>query len=95
MKEDNYWLLPKYNQWLYSARMSEIQKAVDLIGGFNAAARICNVSPQAVMKWVKKGKLPRTEATGETDYASSLASAHDSISKEALLADVRQGGAAA
>lgn len=74
--------------------MSEIQKAVDLIGGFNAAARICDVSPQAVMKWVKRGKLPRTEATGETDYATALAMANESISKDALLADVRQGSAA-
>lgn len=41
------------------------------------------------MKWVRRGKLPRTEATGETDYASRLAKAHPEISKKRLLATVK------
>lgn len=68
--------------------MNEIQKAVAMIGGFAAAGRICGRSGQAVMKWAKKGRLPRTEATGETQYAELMARAHPEINKSALLATV-------
>jgi len=65
-----------------------IQKAVLLIGGYEATGRICGRSGKAVQKWVKRGRLPRTEATGETQYAEKLAAAHQDINKETLLATV-------
>ncbi len=49
----------------------------------------------AVIKWVRKGHLPRTEWTGETNYAERIASAIDGIvSREELLSTRpgRRGG---
>lgn len=49
--------------------------AVNSAGGPVQAARACSVSRQAVDKWVANGYLPRTEYTGETDYARRLSEA--------------------
>jgi hypothetical protein len=67
---------------------NELSRAVSLLGGFEAVGRVCGVSGKAVQKWVARGKLPRTEATGETDYSAALAKAHPAISKKRLLATV-------
>lgn len=40
--------------------------------GLSKAAECCGVRYQAVRKWQRRG-LPRTEFTGETDYAGVLA----------------------
>lgn len=32
-------------------------------------ADVCGVSQRAIYKWMDNGKLPRTEYTGETNYA--------------------------
>ena len=55
--------------------MSALAKAVEKVGGVPAAAAICSVSPQAVRKWLAKGRLPRTEYTGESSHAEALAQA--------------------
>lgn len=55
--------------------MSAISLAVEAAGGPVASAKVCGVKRQAVDKWIAKGSLPRTEYTGETDYASRLANA--------------------
>lgn len=52
--------------------MSAIDRVVELLGGYEATGRACGVSGKAVMKWAKKGRLPRTEWTGETNYASLI-----------------------
>lgn len=44
-------------------------------GKVAGAARICNVSVRAVYKWISHGRLPRTDYTGETNYAAKLADA--------------------
>ncbi|WP_244651979.1 helix-turn-helix domain-containing protein [Pseudomonas viridiflava] len=49
--------------------------AVDAVGGLTAAAKICGKSYQAVNKWRKTARLPRTEYSGETLYAQRLAHA--------------------
>lgn len=61
---------------------------VDYLDGFEAAGRLCRVSGKAVQKWVKAGKLPRTEATGETNYSELLANADPRIDREKLLSTV-------
>lgn len=38
-------------------------------------ARVCGLTPKAVYKWIERGSLPRTEFTGETDYAALIANA--------------------
>lgn len=35
-------------------------------------ARACDVSYQAVRKWLMAGRLPRTEWTRETDYSGTI-----------------------
>lgn len=45
-----------------------ITKAVGIVGIHNLAKR-CNVTYQAILKWKKAGRLPRTEWTGETAYS--------------------------
>ena len=66
--------------------MSPLEKAVRFLGGYSATGRICGVSFMAVMKWVRRGRLPRTEWTGETDYASRIEAALDgTITREELL----------
>ena len=64
--------------------------AIELLG-LSALAMHCDVTYQAVRKWEKKGRLPRTEYTGETDYAARIAAAcrekdqNTNISRETLL----------
>jgi DNA-binding transcriptional regulator YiaG len=40
--------------------------------GYPAIAHACGVSPQAVMGWERRERMPRTEMTGETNYASVI-----------------------
>lgn len=42
-------------------------------GGVPVIATACKVSPRAVYKWIDRGKLPRTEYSGETAYANTIA----------------------
>ncbi|MHA3063107.1 hypothetical protein [Acinetobacter sp. ANC 4641] len=39
------------------------------------AGRACGVSTTLIGKWIKQQHLPRTEYTGETNYADALAKA--------------------
>lgn len=43
-----------------------------LDGGVTKAASVCGVSERAVYKWIERGRLPRTDFTGETHYAKKL-----------------------
>lgn len=55
--------------------MSTLKTAIDQAGGPAAAAKVCGVSPRAIYKWLANESLPRTDYTGETDYAQALATA--------------------
>lgn len=48
-----------------------LQRAIDL-AGLTALARECKVSHQAVRKWQRARRMPRTEWTGETGYAQAI-----------------------
>jgi HPt (histidine-containing phosphotransfer) domain-containing protein len=62
-----------------------IKKAAELLG-VPALAEICERSEQAVYKWIKKGRLPRTEWTGETDYATAISVAlNGKMTRDQLL----------
>jgi len=51
-----------------------IQKAVDAAGSCAALARFLGFrSSTTVRKWLAAGCFPRTEWTGETDYAERIA----------------------
>ncbi len=68
-------------------------EAVKILGGCEATGRICNVTGKAVQKWLKAGRLPRTEATGETNYAELMAAADKHISKDRLLSTLMRKAA--
>jgi hypothetical protein len=72
----------------------ELTKAIKLLGGYEATGRICGVSGKAVQKWESAGRLPRTEATGETSYADAMSKANGEISKWLLIASVMRTDAA-
>ncbi|WKN20845.1 hypothetical protein [Azotobacter vinelandii] len=55
--------------------MSALKESINKAGGVANAATICEVSQRAIYKWLTAGVLPRTEYTGETDYALRLAEA--------------------
>ena len=54
---------------------SAIAFAFEAVGGIGAAAKVCERSYQALNKWRLAASLPRTDYTGETQYASLLATA--------------------
>lgn len=51
---------------------SILRAAIDHAGGPKIVGPACGVSYQAALKWYRKGRLPRTEWTGETKYATVL-----------------------
>jgi len=55
--------------------MSSVSIAINRAGGPIAAAKACGVSRQAIDKWIDRGSLPRTDYSGETNYAEKLAAA--------------------
>ena len=54
---------------------SAIAFAIEAAGGLGAAAKACRRSYQALNKWRLTACLPRTDYTGETNYAWLLAEA--------------------
>ena len=70
--------------------MSRTDNVIDLarwaLGSYSAIARVCQVTPATVNKWKRQGRLPRTEYTGETCYASQIVLASNGkLEKKTLL----------
>lgn len=62
-----------------------ISKAISLCG-LKKLESVLQVSYQAIRKWEKAGRLPRTEWTGETNYAEKIANACEgNVTVEELL----------
>ena len=55
--------------------MSALKSSIAKAGGVANAAAACGVSQRAVYKWLTAESLPRTDYTGETNYAQRLADA--------------------
>lgn len=53
--------------------MKALKKAIDDAGGAFAVSVACGKTTRAVYKWLASGCLPRTEYTGETNYAEKIA----------------------
>lgn len=62
----------------------EVSSVIDAVG-LSRIARACGVVPSAVHRWKSRNRLPRTEWTGETNYAQTIAELHGSISPDELL----------
>ena len=66
-----------------------LAKAVQQLGGYAATAKLCQVNISVVWRWQKRGRLPRTEWTGETRYAETIeAATQGAITKTELLSYV-------
>ncbi|WP_335987102.1 hypothetical protein [Acinetobacter bereziniae] len=66
--------------------MNPIQQAIDAVGGRTIASSLLGISYVAVRKMAEKGALPRTDYTGETNYAHILAdNSNGKVTKEWLL----------
>ncbi|SDS19995.1 hypothetical protein SAMN05216421_1085 [Halopseudomonas xinjiangensis] len=75
--------------------MSSIKLAIQKAGGPARAAQLCGISSRAIYKWISSGSLPRTEYTGETDYAQRLAAASEgAFTAEWLLEEASPSKAA-
>lgn len=53
-----------------------VERVIEIVG-LSRLATALRVSPQAIRKWQKAGRLPRTEWTGETSYAATMAGLAD------------------
>jgi hypothetical protein len=75
---------------LRSADDNLIEHAAQLVG-VRALARACGISYEALTKWRKAGRLPRTDLTGETYYATAIETATNGrIGADALLHMTRE-----
>ncbi|HAM76368.1 MAG TPA: hypothetical protein DCQ09_12190 [Alcanivorax sp.] len=76
--------------------MSFFKSVIDSVGGVKAASKICGISPRAMYKWLDSDSLPRTDYTGETNYADLLAEASDGkFTADELREKLRPGSRAA
>jgi DNA-binding transcriptional regulator YdaS (Cro superfamily) len=74
------------------ARMSDyietLHKTRKILGSYSAIGNICGISGRAVQKWVEKKRPPRTEYTGETQYAKKLeAATNGQVKSHELMPD--------
>ncbi len=66
--------------------MSPLELAILFLGGYQGTGRVCGVTFMTVGRWIKQGKLPRTELSGDTDYASKIEQAlKGKITRDELL----------
>lgn len=69
-----------------------LEKAFATLGPAKIA-KLCSVKGPSAIKWRKKGCLPRTEWTGETNYAAIISGAMDGVvSRDQLLARATGSG---
>ena len=62
-----------------------LSKAIAIVG-LQPLAKACGVTYQALRKWESRGRLPRTEWTGETHYATIIErETGGEITRDALL----------
>ena len=68
-----------------------ISKAISIVGIYRLG-KACGIAYQSIYRWERNGRLPRTEWTGETNYAAIIeAETHGQITREQLLNFKRSG----
>lgn len=68
-----------------------LERAAEKAGGITALAAKLSVTYQAVRKWQKRNRMPRTEWTGETRYSEIIEEImQGEIPKSALLTTDRR-----
>jgi DNA-binding transcriptional regulator YdaS (Cro superfamily) len=71
--------------------MNPITRAISDVGGVGRLATALGVTYQAIRKWERAGRLPRTDLTGETRYAAEIARVtRGHVSEDELLTFTRK-----
>ena len=65
--------------------MSTIKEVIHDAGGVPTVALAVKLSERSVYKWIEKNALPRSEYTGESNYAASIAKLTKKFTKEKIL----------
>lgn len=65
--------------------MCTVKKIINDAGGVMVVAQAINLSDRSIYKWIEKNAFPRSEYTGETDYATHIAFLSKSYSREQIL----------
>lgn len=69
-----------------SPKTNPLTVGIELVG-LAKMARELGISYQAIRLWEKRGRMPRTEWTGETSYCAKIQEMTDgAVTKESLLA---------
>ena len=71
-----------------------ISQAIELTS-LTRLAKACGVTYQSVKRWEAKGRVPRTDWTGETDYASRIEIATGGRITRAQFLDLKPTAASA
>jgi len=73
--------------------MSTVTSAIGLIG-LSAIAQRFGYRPSAIQKWRDRGRLPKSDLAGLTNYAEVIAELSEAtdrpVTKEQLLRDTRK-----
>lgn len=65
--------------------MSSVKEIINDAGGVSAVASAIDLTDRSVYKWIEKGAFPRSEYTGETDYATQIAILSKKFTRELIL----------
>ncbi|MGX5699545.1 hypothetical protein ACWKWF_08075 [Acinetobacter kookii] len=65
--------------------MSTVKEIINDAGGVSAVATAVNITDRSVYKWIEKNSLPRSEYTGETDYATHIATLSKKFTRKVIL----------
>lgn len=66
-----------------------ITQAIKVVG-LTKLAKQCGVTYQSVRRWEQKARLPRSEWTGETDYATQIELATGGQITRSQLLDIKR-----
>lgn len=65
--------------------MSNVKEIINDAGGVSVVASAINLSERSIYKWIEKGAFPRSEYTGETDYATQIATLSKKYDRKLIL----------
>lgn len=65
--------------------MSTIKEIISDAGGVSVVASAIDLTDRSVYKWIEKGAFPRSEYTGETNYAAQIALLSKKFTRELIL----------
>lgn len=66
--------------------MHTLKDAIEAAGGVSSVASGIHITERAIYKWLTKGRLPRSEYTGESLYSQKIAElSKGKFTKEQIL----------